>query len=327
MSQAAGISPDGWRRKSWVEAYLRVSAYIQAKEGDTQGTGSAAGDEEGAWIRALIFGQRAFLCARRLGLGRTRPVVDVGAGTGGAGLAALLSGAPEVLAYDQSEIDLDVGRRIHRAFGRGSWGRAKTLEPDGDVDWVWSFAWGEIPFAAESLRRWLAAKRGGGGHWWIVEPGTKKSAQGLARVRDKHFDRVVAPCPATKACPRAGGSDWCHFTWSLGFGPMASWILKAAGRDPRRLHCSFLHLVREPVRVQGSRLLQLRRGKVARLDFCGPRGPWRAEIPRRQKAILAKLTESRDSYPLVDTEGLWMEVKPGLWRAGEQAGLVSRGTL
>ena len=327
VSRAAGLPEDGWRRRSWVEAYRRVSDLIQRREGEGRSTGSLAGDEEGAWIRALVFGQRAFLCARRLGVGGQASIIDVGSGTGGAGLAALENGSEEVLAYEMSDLDARIGEAIHRARGGGAWRRARSLKGTGAGDWLWSFSWGEMAEGEEALARWL--RRGGGGQWWIIEPGTKRSAQALARTRDRFAVHVRAPCPATAQCPRREGRDWCHFTWNLGFGPMASWILEACGRESRRILCSFLRLSHAEERVAGggSRLLQVQKGKEERLDFCGPDGPWRAEVSRKRRGAVQGLSGQKDGYDWVERQGPWRQDKPGLWRPDPGGHLVSRGTL
>jgi len=327
VSRAAGLPEDGWRRKSWVEAYRRVSALIQAREGQGRSTGSLGGDEEGAWVRALVFGQRAYLCGRRLGIGDAeRPIVDLGSGTGGAGLAALENGCPEVLVHEMSELDAEIGRRVHGARGSGGWSRRTSLDGCEDRDWVWSFSWGEIDWGTRWLQRWLT--RSGEGSWWIIEPGTQRSAQGLAKTRDEFWSHVRSPCPSTDRCPRREGRHWCHFTWNVPFGPMASWILDACGRETRRVLCSFVELGREraPSR-HGSRLLQLQKGKVDRLDLCGPEGEWRAEVRRKDRPSQQLLSGRKDGYDWVETLGNWQSVKPGLWRPGREGALVSRGTL
>jgi ribosomal protein RSM22 (predicted rRNA methylase) len=146
---------------------------------------------------------------RLLGDREIASVLDIGAGSGAASLAALEE-YPEaaVTLVDRDRRLLDAAREWlprARLFGEDVT-RSLTLEPHDLV--ILAYSAGEI--GASSLARlWQAARVA----LVIVEPGTP---QGFAFVRSARSAllsagaHMIAPCPAAGACPIVD-PDWCHF--------------------------------------------------------------------------------------------------------------------
>lgn len=332
---ALGVTSQEARSQPWVHAYLKVSDHIQSLEASGRATSGSETELE-LGVRALVFGQRTYLLALRLGVGTdgegTEKFVDVGAGTGGLACAAVLGGARKVELYDLGRREVELGRRVVGAavkdlgvdvridaFARGM----PEVEPDSTYGF--GFCWNELP--REERDAWFRAWQGKRtGSLWLLEPGTRRSSTGLMELRDRAVDWVVAPCRAAEQCPRRASNDWCHFTWNMGFGPTATWIMQKAGRRAHRLHCSYLQLQPAPSLQAGLyRVLDCRPGKVARVELCGAEGERRVTAPRARVVGLRELLKAKEAHQLVELQGDWGQRAEQLEpRSG--AAIVSRGT-
>jgi ribosomal protein RSM22 (predicted rRNA methylase) len=146
---------------------------------------------------------------RLLGDREISDVLDIGAGSGAASLAALEE-YPEaaVTLVDRDRRLLDAAREWlprARVFADDA-ARALTIEPHDLV--ILAYSAGEI--GASSLARlWQAARVA----LVLVEPGTP---QGFAFVRAARAALLasgaymIAPCPFAGACPMVS-PNWCHF--------------------------------------------------------------------------------------------------------------------
>jgi ribosomal protein RSM22 (predicted rRNA methylase) len=148
-------------------------------------------------------------------------LLDVGAGTGAAGWAAI--GAwPDIAAVtmlDHNPALRALARKLaeggpleHAQIQAGDLGAEK---PQADLV-VASYVLAELPqAAAAATARHLWAS--GAGVLVLIEPGTP---QGFARIREARATliaegaHVVAPCTHDNQCPMTG-DDWCHFSQRL----------------------------------------------------------------------------------------------------------------
>lgn len=136
-------------------------------------------------------------------------ILDVGAGTGAASLAAHQ-------LYPQAKIEIMERDRAlakeARAFLPGAtWMEADAARverfPERDLVMA-AYSLGEIgaPIAA---RLWQAARVA----LVVVEPGTPKGFALIRAIREELLAagaHIAAPCPGPVPCPMAG-ADWCHF--------------------------------------------------------------------------------------------------------------------
>lgn len=210
-------------------------------------------------------------------------VLDLGAGTGAAGLAALqeLSGwCPDVPVeldmVDSAREGMALARPVVEA-GRALWPRARvrevvadarTYRPDAPVDLILcSFALNEwveqdplFP-VSEWVEGLLGQLRPGG---WLVllEPALHTAVERMEKLRDvlaaSGRVRIMAPCPHHGPCPMLSGRrGWCHEvrTWN---GPESlRRINRRLRRDVHLLKYSFLALAADPPPVQPASWMRL----------------------------------------------------------------------
>ena len=230
-------------------------------------------------------------------------IVDLGAGTGAAGLAALheLSlwlpdAAINLQMVDVATEGIDLSRSIFSA-GHRLWPRARvqtiaadarTYKPAQGVDLiVCSFAineWMEKEpgFALEDwVTRTMRSLRPGG---WLVllEPSLRFSVERMERLRDwiaaAGSSRIVAPCPHHKACAMlAEKRGWCHEVREWPVPESLRWINRNLQRDIHLLKFSMLVLENCPPPAEPetwTRLVSPLRKEKGKFAFhgCGPDG-------------------------------------------------------
>ncbi len=193
-------------------------------------------------------------------------ILDIGAGTGAAGLAAanaLRERDVKLLALDHSSESLATLRQAFD-FGRSElWPRAELetrvgdLMKVGELSGAWdlviaSFALNE-PMEGKSddvAEAWLRAALGllkPGGLLIVIEPALKATAERLERLRDRvaaeRRAQIIAPCMHHKNCPLlAEGRYWCHEVRRWTPPPLAEKINRTLFRDLPHLKYSFLAL-------------------------------------------------------------------------------------
>jgi ribosomal protein RSM22 (predicted rRNA methylase) len=199
-------------------------------------------------------------------------ILDLGAGTGAAGLAALALAAErhpdrplELELVDQARGGFEPARRLFDA-GRSLWPHASLRETVGDLrtyrgdtraDLVLaSFAlneWIEQDPAAD-LAAWVAERMTGlrpGGWLVLLEPSLRLTCERMERLRDtlaaaRRF-RILAPCPHHQACPMlAAKRGWCHEVRQWTAPESLHWINRTLRRDVHLLKFSFLALENAP---------------------------------------------------------------------------------
>lgn len=249
----------------------------------------AWGDDEARLVATLAFGQRTFLSALALlrGYGgEPGPVLDLGSGSGAAGLAATACGARRVTLLDADAETVAWGARLVAGPGVevvSQVGDLLAAPIADDIRWVVAaFSLNEVVARrpsvdgrlGEILSGWLAPGR----RVLVLEPGTHEAARRLQRARDGLYDRhkVLGPCTHALPCPmlRAGERDWCHLTRPSLLGPLARRIIRTAGRDDTASHLSWLALGDGHGAAGESRVLDARasgKGKV-RLLACDGQG-------------------------------------------------------
>ena len=203
----------------------------------------------GVFYFPQTFVRTQLVLAECLAAGRWRPgtgaplhILDLGAGTGAAGLAAahaILSGStaeplPAVAlhAVDRSGRSLGLLEEIHAACRDTLWPSLQVTTQNGDLNrlpslprptWdvvVVSFALNEAlqgrdDRAGARLLRDLLSLLGENGLLVVVEPALRDTAERMERLRDRVASegrfRIVGPCPHRAACPLLRrGEVWCH---------------------------------------------------------------------------------------------------------------------
>jgi ribosomal protein RSM22 (predicted rRNA methylase) len=143
------------------------------------------------------------------GLPPIQTVLDIGAGTGAASLAARAL-FPDA-GVEMIERDAALAREA-RALVQGAEviaADAARIErfPERDLV-IAAYSLGEIG-AGAAFRLWQAARIA----LVVIEPGTPKGFALIRAIRDELLSagaHVAAPCPGATACPMVD-PDWCHF--------------------------------------------------------------------------------------------------------------------
>ncbi len=164
----------------------------------------------GAAARAILLSAEPFK-------GEIHSVLDVGAGTGAAALAAweLLGGA-EITCMERDRDMAAVGERLLKAEAvNARWIRgdlSKEVPFSADLV-ICAYCLSELKpseRAAAVSRLWDAA----GKLLIIVDTGTPAGFELIKTMRGRLAElggNIVAPCPHARECPLEAG-DWCHFT-------------------------------------------------------------------------------------------------------------------
>jgi ribosomal protein RSM22 (predicted rRNA methylase) len=155
------------------------------------------------------------IARRRLPDWTPRTVLDLGAGTGAAALAAIEAFGPE-LTLSLIEPDKELARAGRELLPDAAWHNTDLTRlpaglPPHDLV-IANYTFSELPSTkhlAAAERAWQATA----GVLVIVEPGSPAGFSVVREIREtllKQGARMVAPCPAETACPIPTG-DWCHF--------------------------------------------------------------------------------------------------------------------
>jgi ribosomal protein RSM22 (predicted rRNA methylase) len=219
----------------------------------------------------------------RLGARPIASVLDIGAGTGGASLAARE-------CFPEARIITMVERDSALAGAARQWlpeaavmmedvTRIKTLPPHDLV--IAAYSLDEIgkPLAA---RLWQAARVA----LVAVEPGTPRGYSLILEVREELLDSgacMVAPCPAATPCPLSV-PDWCHFAARVERSSMHRRIKDAElGYEDEKF--SYIAVAREAVELAASRIIRRPRQHpgLILLETCAPAGVRTVRVPRRDR--------------------------------------------
>ena len=185
--------------------------------------------------------------------GAIESVLDAGAGTGAASLAALAH-------FPDARITL-VERDPAFASAARQWlpaatliaadiARVDTLPPHDLVIAAYSLGEFGAPLAA---RLWQAARVA----LVLIEPGTPRGFSLLRKVRGDLLAagaRMIAPCPAESACPLAD-PDWCHFAARVERSSLHRRVKGGElGYEDEKF--SYVALARQPVDLPAARIVR-----------------------------------------------------------------------
>ena len=157
-------------------------------------------------------------------------ILDVGSGTGAAGMAVARWAAchgvkAKITALDRSSPALETGARAFHDC-KNLWPAAAWESACGDVqNWriekkfdiiLCSFVFNELGGATARLQaaRQMLGRLNENGALIILEPAGEESSRALMEMRDtlaKEGVQIVAPCPHQEPCPmRVAGVGFCH---------------------------------------------------------------------------------------------------------------------
>ena len=218
--------------------------------------------------------------AGRLGEGTVASILDVGAGTGAASLAArsCFPGAA-ITMVERDRWFAGEARRIVP----GAAHLAVTLPaplPASDLV-VASYSLGEMR-ASVVRRLWECARVA----LVIVEPGTPAGFSLVRGIRQELLGagaHMIAPCPHGADCPIVD-PDWCHFAARVERSSLHRRLKNAElGYEDEKY--SYVAVARQPVGVAGGRILRHPRHEAGFivLETCTPAGLGRERVLRKDR--------------------------------------------
>lgn len=235
-------------------------------------------------------------------------VLDIGAGTGAATLAACtcLPGEVSVTAIEREKEMIAIGQKL-TADCNVTWEQAdaaayvrRLAEMGVSYDMVIaSYMTNEL---TDEVRRALFADlwKITGKLLVIIEPGTKVGSAILRNARRPFSElgaAVCAPCPSITECPLSE-DDWCHFTCRVARSKLHK-ALKGGDVPYEDEKFSYLALTRLPFVPAENRVLrhpQKEAGRIT-LTLCSPDG-WNIKtVTKRDKAAFsaARKADAGDS--------------------------------
>jgi len=217
--------------------------------------------------------------------GRVPPIatiLDVGAGTGAASLAAR-AWFPDV-AVTMLERDSTLSAAARQWLPDAALRSADVTQlselPPHDLV-IAAYSVGE--FGAPAVRRlWHAARVA----LVIVEPGTPRGFALIRKVRDELLAEgahMVAPCPAETACPTVD-PDWCHFAARVERSSLHRRVKGGElGHEDEKF--SYVALAREPVALPPARIVRHPRHSpgLIEIESCTPAGLRTERITKRDR--------------------------------------------
>jgi ribosomal protein RSM22 (predicted rRNA methylase) len=218
----------------------------------------------------------------RLGERSVVSILDLGAGTGAAALAARqLFPEARITMIERDPALADAARLwLPGVSARNDdIERISSLPPHDLV--VSAYAAGEL--ASEPWRKFWEAARVA---LAVIEPGTPRGYELLMRMRSTLLAEgahMLAPCPGAHACPLAQ-PDWCHFAARVERSSLHRRLKDAElGYEDEKF--SYMAMAREPVQLAGARIIRRpcsEPGKVT-LSLCTPAGAETVEIRKRDR--------------------------------------------
>jgi ribosomal protein RSM22 (predicted rRNA methylase) len=208
---------------------------------------------------------------RLLGDREISSVLDIGAGSGAASLAALEEyPAAAITLVDRDRALLEAARQWlpqARATAEDVT-RTPTLEPHDLV--ILAYSAGEMA-PAPLKKLWQAARVA----LILVEPGTPRGFAVIRAARSELLAagaHMIAPCPGEGVCP-VRDPDWCHFAARVERSSLHRRI-KGADLGYEDEKYSYVALAREPVAPAPSRIVGRPRHHpgLIELDTCTPAG-------------------------------------------------------
>jgi ribosomal protein RSM22 (predicted rRNA methylase) len=200
-------------------------------------------------------------------------ILDIGAGTGAAALAARerFPGAREITLIERDPSLADAAREwlSEARVLTADVAALRELPPHDLVIAAWSI--GEIERDVCQLL-WDATRVA----MMVIEPGTPRGAERIATIRERLFGfgaHIAAPCPAAMRCPLAA-PDWCHFAARVERSSLHRRIKDGQlGYEDEKF--SYVAVTRQPVPLAEARVLRhpQHRPGLIELTLCTPAGP------------------------------------------------------
>lgn len=218
----------------------------------------------------------------RLGDARIESILDAGAGTGAASLAALE-------LFPNARVTL-----VERDAGLAAAARAWLPDAEliaADLTRMESFPPHDLVIAAYSLgelerppvsRLWAAARIA----LTVIEPGAPRGFANVLRIRDELLAagaRMIAPCPSASPCPLPP-SDWCHFGARVERSSIHR-RLKGAELGYEDEKFSYVALARESAALAPARIIrrpEQRPGLIV-IETCTPAGLQTERVTKRDR--------------------------------------------
>ena len=262
LKRAAAEISEAYRdgRPSRVAEEERVAAYLVTRMPATYAAGYMVLEE----LRERI--------------GEVESILDAGAGTGAASLAARA-------CWPAARITM-----IER--DRGMAEAAREFLPDAeivikDVKQMSPFPAADLILAAYSIgefggqtaaRLWQAARK----CLVAIEPGTPRGFALIRRLRELG-GHIAAPCPGNVPCPVVE-PDWCHFAARVERSSLHRRIKEAElGYEDEKF--SYVALAREPVEPARARIVRRPEQKpgLIMLETCSPEGLRTERVTKRER--------------------------------------------
>jgi ribosomal protein RSM22 (predicted rRNA methylase) len=214
-------------------------------------------------------------------LGPVESILDVGAGTGAASVAARTWFPDAMLALVERDA----------AFAKASrdWlpeaellARDLAAELPGRDLVIAAYSLGEAGGLAHARRLWQAARRA----LVVIEPGTPRGFELIRAVRDQLLAEgahMIAPCPFEGPCPMVA-PDWCHFAARVERSSLHRRV-KGGELGYEDEKYSYVALAREPVSPAHARVVrhpQHHPGLIV-LEECTPLGLRTERVTKRDK--------------------------------------------
>jgi len=241
-------------RLSGLSPELRVAAYLVTRMPATYAAAAAVLSEVRARTAAPI-----------------ASVLDIGAGTGAASLAA--RAAFPLARLTLCEPDPAFAQAARELLPEALWQPSDFTSPAPfpahDLV-VAAYSLGEVPTPAAleaALRMWEAARVA----LAIVQPGTPAGFSLVRQVRDRLLTagaHMLAPCPSSAACPMRD-PDWCHFSARTDRSSLHRRLKDAAlGYEDEKF--SYIAFSRTPVPLAPARILRhpLHRPGLITFELC-----------------------------------------------------------
>ncbi len=215
-------------------------------------------------------------------IGPVGSILDAGAGTGAASLAAREY-------YPDASITL-VERDPSFAAAARQWlpdasllandmARLDTLPPHDLV--IAAYSVGEVG-AEIAARLWQAARVA----LVLIEPGTPRGFALIRKIRTNLLAsgaHMVAPCPAESACPLSD-PDWCHFAARVERSSLHRRVKGGElGHEDEKF--SYIALARQPVELAAARIIRhpQHRPGLIEIATCTPAGVRTERITKRDR--------------------------------------------
>lgn len=246
--------------------------------------------------------------SRALGLalesfdGEINSVLDAGAGTGAAAIAAeALTDCEKILCLERDRNMLELGRQFAENAEWIERDITKGITETADLV-ICSYCLNELP---EKERRSVTAELAGAANklLLIVEPGTPRSFGLMKQTRKQLIDLglfIQAPCPHNEDCVLPE-NDWCHFTVRVARSKLHKQLKNADVPYEDEKFC-FLAAVKEPPSVQTARIIRrpvIESGKIT-LKLCSGDGITDKIVTRSSPYFKqARKSDTGDSFPVI----------------------------